>query len=98
VFCEVSTKKVIKTAASLVGTHLVPDSRMRQPLLGDTQIARREVLGREVLGREVLGTGRCEKIDLAEFLVDTKCMPMPARTLLGHPGGIFYYGEFTPVL
>ena len=39
-------KPDFKIAASLVGTHLVPDSPMRQPLLGDTQIARTVALER----------------------------------------------------
>ena len=43
-------------------------------------------------------TGRCEKIDSAEFRVDTKCMLMLPRTLYGHPGAIFYADEFTPIL
>jgi hypothetical protein len=49
-------------------------------------------------GPRRVGTGRCEKIDPAEFSVDTKCMPMPPRTLQGHPRAIFYADEITPIL
>jgi hypothetical protein len=44
------------------------------------------------------GTGRCEKIDFAEIWLDAKCMPMAQRSLIGHPGEIFFVAELTPHL
>jgi hypothetical protein len=31
-----------------------------------------------------------------DFSFDPKCMPTPQRSLIGHPGAIFFGAEFTP--
>jgi hypothetical protein len=49
-------------------------------------------------GWGVTSSGRCKKIDFAEIWLDAKCMPMAQRSLIGHPGEIFFVAELTPHL
>ena len=50
----------------------------------------------EALAVRVYASGRCEKSDFAKISSEPKCMPKVQRSLIRHPGAIFFKAEIAP--